>query len=314
MITRPCLIGWTLALCLLGSLATTAHSQDSDSKRETAQLLYDQGLKSMGMGTPNHVIALKRFQQASALGHVPGTYMVGRVIKGGRWGVRKNLNEALKWYKLAAEKKHPDAASYLMFHYIRQNNFEETLKFAKIAAEGGNSDAPNMLGWMYDNGKGVKTDHAEALKWFRKGAALGDAEAATNTGEMNELGKGTAKDPKEAAKWYLRGAQGGFYIGMLKTAECYQKGMGVEADPATALKWLYAAKKRGAKEAPAKIDAFTPKPSEEMTQAAMKFANDFRPKVYFEQEAINKARTSHPYLKQQIGTYGGGYQPYYPGD
>jgi TPR repeat protein len=34
-----------------------------------------------------------------------------------------------------------------------------------------------LLGWMYENGRGVRKNLKEALRWYRKAAALGDQDA-----------------------------------------------------------------------------------------------------------------------------------------
>lgn len=63
-------------------------------------------------------------------------------------GVTLNLNEATKWYRLAADQGHPTA----------QFN----------------------LGAMYDNGRGVPRDDVLAHMWFSLSVAQGNHEAAKN--------------------------------------------------------------------------------------------------------------------------------------
>ena len=52
-------------------------------------------------------------------------------------------------------------------------NEEEALKWYRKAAEVGNESAQCRLGWAYDIGEfDLVTDKEEALKWWRKVAAL----------------------------------------------------------------------------------------------------------------------------------------------
>ena len=60
-------------------------------------------------------------------------------------GIPKNAEEAVKWFRIAADQEFP-AALY-------------------------------NLGLCYATGKGVKKNRSEAKKWFRKAAELGNASA-----------------------------------------------------------------------------------------------------------------------------------------
>ena len=67
-------------------------------------------------------------------------------------GVEQNDNEALKWYRLAADKGHTHARQNLALMY-------------RIAAVQGDADAQFNLGRIYSYGEGVAQDDAEAMKW-----------------------------------------------------------------------------------------------------------------------------------------------------
>jgi TPR repeat protein len=58
-------------------------------------------------------------------------------------GVKRDVTEAIKWYRRAAEQ--------------------------------GNAEGQYSLGGKYDSGDGVAQDFAEALKWYRKAAEQGTA-------------------------------------------------------------------------------------------------------------------------------------------
>jgi TPR repeat protein len=51
----------------------------------------------------------------------------------------------------------------------------EAIKWYRRAAEQGNAEGQYSLGGKYDSGDGVAQDFAEALKWYRKAAEQGTA-------------------------------------------------------------------------------------------------------------------------------------------
>ena len=62
-------------------------------------------------------------------------------------------------------------------------NFAEARKYFLVAAQGGHAEAARYLGMMYMRGKGVARDKAEAAKWLRQAVAGGDSPA----GKLLEL-------------------------------------------------------------------------------------------------------------------------------
>jgi hypothetical protein len=92
----------------------------------------------------NYIEAKKSAEQ----GNADGQFNLGEFYHfGGLWrvGWKVDLEEAVKWYLLAADQKH-----------VR---------------------AQNILGHMYINGEGVEKNLKEALKWWRFAADQGDLDA-----------------------------------------------------------------------------------------------------------------------------------------
>jgi uncharacterized protein len=86
---------------------------------------------------------------------------------------------------------------------------DDAVKWFRKAAEKGTRWGQLNLGLRYARGEGVPQDYAEALKWFQKGAAQGDAMSEYYLGTLHEQGLGTAVDLAEACKWYgLAASQG----------------------------------------------------------------------------------------------------------
>ncbi len=128
-------------------------------------------------------------------------------------GVERNDQEAVKWYRLAAEQGYSLAQSNLGLMYANgagvAENDQEAVRWYRLAAEDGLAIAQNNLGVMYASGTGVVQSDQEAFKWLVLAAEQGYVEAQRNLGQMYEYGTGVEQDDLEAMKWYgLAAAQG----------------------------------------------------------------------------------------------------------
>ena len=86
---------------------------------------------------------------------------------------------------------------------------DEALKWFRKAAEQGYVEAQTTLAYASDYGFGVPKDVAEELKWYRKAAEHGSADGQSGLANMYMLGVGVPKDYIEAYKWIsLAVAQG----------------------------------------------------------------------------------------------------------
>ena len=87
---------------------------------------------------------------------------------------------------------------------------EEAVKWYRRAAEQGHTLAQNTLAEMYRYGTGgVEQDGSEAVKWYRLAAGAGDADAPYNLGLMYSWGQGVAENDAEAEKWFRLAAEQG---------------------------------------------------------------------------------------------------------
>lgn len=136
-----------------------------------------------------------------------------------------------------------------------QSDFPAAQKLLRPLADQGNPEAQLYIGLMYDNGQGVKKNHAEAMTWFRKAGAngnmralylvgeaylsdpkpnyaeaakmlrkpaeQGDSDAQDSLGWLLETGHGVTQDVDEGRKWFLRSANQGNQNGMDHAAESY---------------------------------------------------------------------------------------------
>ena len=88
-------------------------------------------------------------------------------------------------------------------------NDQEAVKWYRLAAEQGLAEAQYNLGVMYDDGEGVAENDQEAVKWFRLAAEQGFASAQFNLGVMYANGTGVAQNDQKAYMWFsVAAAQG----------------------------------------------------------------------------------------------------------
>lgn len=78
----------------------------------------------------------------------------------------------------------------------------EAVKWWRKAADQGHLKAQASLGWAYYKGEGVPKDYAEAVKWYRKAAEKGDANAQSNLGWAYYKGEGVPRDYAQAFCWF----------------------------------------------------------------------------------------------------------------
>lgn len=161
-------------------------------------------------------------------------------------GVPKSEIEGVALYRMAAEAGHIRAANALGWAYGNARgglakNMEMAVKWYRIAAEGGDQYGQFNMGLVYDNGWTVPISHTEAFNWFQKAADQGNAAAATYVGLAYEQGQGVPKDESAAVAWYLKGAQRGDKWGMTNYAYTRYIGRGSPKSYEEAFKWFSAA-------------------------------------------------------------------------
>ncbi|HEY6303256.1 MAG TPA: hypothetical protein VIX14_09335 [Terriglobales bacterium] len=57
--------------------------------------------------------------------------------------------------------------------YLAQKDYSIAMTWYRKAADQGSATARNNVGWLYQNGWGVKQDYPEAMAWYRKAADQG---------------------------------------------------------------------------------------------------------------------------------------------
>jgi len=134
-------------------------------------------LYHFGLGVPADFGKATEFYGKAAAGHYPDAlYALGLLTETGKTG-RKDLTEAMRLYREAAET-------------------------------GASPDAEYAVGRMVLRGRGVERNPVEALKWLRRAADHGQVAAQYMMGAAYEAGWGVTPDLGEAYYWYRRSQQG----------------------------------------------------------------------------------------------------------
>ncbi|HEY9789973.1 MAG TPA: SEL1-like repeat protein [Candidatus Obscuribacterales bacterium] len=262
---------WTcLAVCLIMALPATSAGTDSvDFEKGHAALIKGDYATALQYLKP---LAEKGNRQAEA--NLAEMYEFG-------YGVPQNHQEALRWYrsaaqlgqgsKLSVELMYPsghykkssiaeleaaaqngyvDALWVLGVRYFRGGNgvprdFKQAAFYFKQAADKGQVQAANDLGFCYQHGAGVDQDYAKAAVLYQKAADAGLPEAQNNLGYLYVQGKGVPRDDAKAVALFRSSAEAHDSDAQSNLGWMYQNGRGVEKDMDQAMQWYHRASAHG---------------------------------------------------------------------
>ena len=78
----------------------------------------------------------------------------------------------------------------------------EAVRWYRLAADKGNEEALCFMGKLYETGDGVEQDFSEAMRWYLLAAERGNAGAMFNIGSLYTRGQGVSVDPREVYFWF----------------------------------------------------------------------------------------------------------------
>jgi hypothetical protein len=78
----------------------------------------------------------------------------------------------------------------------------EALRWYRLAADKGNEEALCFIGHIYETGEGVTQDFSEAMHWYQQAAEKGNAGAMFNIGMMYNNSQGVSIDPEDLYFWF----------------------------------------------------------------------------------------------------------------
>jgi hypothetical protein len=119
-------------------------------------------------------------------------------------GVAKDMNEAVRLYRLAIDQGIADAMVNLGAIFIKgdglPSDIAEGIRLYNLAAEQESSEAQMRLGNMYEHGVGFRQDTAEAVAWYTRAIQQGNPNAQFCLGFMLFSGRGVPKDVQKACE------------------------------------------------------------------------------------------------------------------
>jgi TPR repeat protein/serine/threonine protein kinase len=254
VITVVCIFAFVIFLEGLRSIVredtTQTHSGGSSApvleKKSDADIAisyYNRGVEyANGSGVPqNYEEALKWYRKAAELGQLDAMNNIGVCYADGQ-GVPKDLEESVKWYRKAAEQGSAIAQRNVGLAYLNGEGVSKNAKTAvgwyKKSAMQGDADAQYILGLSYTEGEGVAANSAEAVKWYQEAASQGHSESQNELGLCYENGKGVAKDLFEAVKWYQKSAEQGNAMAQYNLGIAHLKGEGIAKNTTKAFEWI----------------------------------------------------------------------------
>ena len=208
---------------------------------------------------PDHDKAFPLFVAASKHGHAEAGYRAALCYEFG-WGTAKSYPKAVQFYRTAASKNHPGAATRLGMACLEggmglgHGKGKEGLKWLKRAQEGADSmynTAPYSLGLLHlygDTRNDVFKDESYAAQLLTQAAELGHVRANFMMGKAYE--EGTMTCPRDAAlsvHFYNAAATRGDAQAMMALCAWYMVGAEpvMEKDEGEAYAWAKMAAETG---------------------------------------------------------------------
>lgn len=205
------------------------------------------GLIAAGSSHDNGQSAASRTAESSEAvkdaGHAPGAHVNGKNSQDA-----SGDGEALGASDGSAAESHDGEYEYKegeKHYYLGDaRSYAEALQWYLKAAEKGHSGAEYSIGWMYEQGNGVRRDYQKAIGWYRKAAAHGSEIARKG---IDRVGKLISVQGGDHDAWEAEGASDASdevsSAGEYEYAEgekCYYR-----LDYAGALQWYLKAAEKG---------------------------------------------------------------------
>ena len=193
-------------------------------------------------------VSLDDIRRKALLGDADAQFLMGRIFTK-NLGLYDDVEEAIKWYKKAAEQGHEFAQNNLGTRYKNEAQEEGgyflALKYFQQSAAQGNSYGLFNLGWMYIDGKGVPQNYKKALEFLKEASEKGHQGALNDVGVMYKKGQGVNQSDEEALKWFQKAAEQGDVLGQANLGLMYKDGRGIEQDDEKAVEWYRKAVAQG---------------------------------------------------------------------
>jgi S1-C subfamily serine protease len=159
-----------------------------------------------------------------------------------------------------------------------KKDYQEAIKWWTIAAEQGHAKSQEELAAIYYGGEVVPQDYAAAYKWANLAAAQGDERGQFLLFMLYYHGEGVPQDYAKAYHSLKPVAEAGFYPAQNLLGELYFRGQGVPEDYIQAYKWWNLAASQGFDEAAKKRELIKEIMTPQQIAEAQRLSSEFRPK------------------------------------
>jgi hypothetical protein len=136
-------------------------------------------------------------------------------------------------------------ARFLLRSDPNARGYDLALAWLQSFARQNNPRARVLLGWLYENGRGLPRDYAKAAENYQAAALQNLSAAQDNLGKLYELGLGVPKNERKAFELYLAAAQQANPVARLNLASMYLTGSGTPRDFFQAARWFRVAAESG---------------------------------------------------------------------
>lgn len=199
--------------------------------------------------------AKRLFEKSSAQGYDIAQLFIGRILE----DTNASCDEIVAAYKKAAEMGCAESQNYLGYWYEEGKNglpvdYQEAYRWYQKAAEQGDSYAQYDIGWLFDNGLGVKENKREAVKWFKRAASKNNVDAIYRLGLCYYFANGVGMDRREALKLFRKAAKDNHAGAICKIGDYYYEGCLVEENKEEALKYYEKAAELGSEMAKERLN------------------------------------------------------------
>ncbi len=183
--------------------------------------------------------AIRWFRRAAEVGHVKAKASLEEALE---QPFVQAFNRPLYWLHKAADQGDLNAMIYLGFTYRANGteyaNYPEAEKWFMQAAEAGHSNGMILLARLYCQNMDML---GKALPWFHRAAEAGRTDSHLWMAEIYDMPDFEGYDPAEAMKWYqlvAAGSSSSNYRAMIELARHYRDGSGTEKDLIEARVWI----------------------------------------------------------------------------
>lgn len=186
----------------------------------------------------NIPLAINYLNKAAELGLNEARYQLGVIYSDGK-NLPQDLNQAVKWFTLAAEHDFVPAKFALSTLYFHQKEFKKASKLLHELAELDIAEAETNLADLYLSGKEGVKDVKKAIELLTRAANKGDRLAQYRLGELYYKGMDVATNYLKARKYLVLALEQNYLPAYLVMGSMLEHGYGITKDVIRAYSFYY---------------------------------------------------------------------------